>query len=322
MNAEKIISIKNLKMYYPSSKSDFFKRKAYVKAVNGVEFDIFKGETFGLVGESGCGKSTTGYMLSKLLAPTEGSINFNGKDITKASKAETKNLRKNIQIIFQDPFASLNPKKKIGWLLEEPLNIHKIGDANYRKKAVDDMLKIVGLEESYKKAYPHELSGGQRQRISIAIALILKPSFVVADEAVSALDVSIQAQILNLMKKLQRELKLTYLFISHDLNVVQYMSDRVGVMYLGKLVEIGSADDIYDNPLHPYTKALFSAIPSIEDNNRERIILKGDVPNSAAPPSGCPFHTRCFNAKPICKSEVPEFKEVYSGRKVSCHFVK
>lgn len=322
MNAEKIISIKNLKMYYPSSKSDFFKKKTYVKAVNGVEFDIFKGETFGLVGESGCGKSTTGYMLSKLLDPTEGSINFNGKDITKASKAETKNLRKNVQIIFQDPFASLNPKKKIGWLLEEPLNIHKIGDANYRKKAVNDMLKIVGLEESYKKAYPHELSGGQRQRISIAIALILKPSFVIADEAVSALDVSIQAQILNLMKKLQRELKLTYLFISHDLNVIQYMSDRVGVMYLGKLVEIGSAEDIYDNPLHPYTKALFSAIPSIEENNKERIILKGDVPNSAALPSGCPFHTRCFNAKPICKSEVPEFKEVHSGRKVSCHFVK
>lgn len=320
-SGETLITIKNLRKYYPVRKSNPFEKKSFVKAVDGVDFSILKGETFGLVGESGCGKSTTGHMLVNLLTPTEGQIIYEGKNITRLNGKEQQEMRKDIQIIFQDPFASLNPKKKIGWLLEEPLVIHNAGDKASREEMVEKMLDSIGLDSSFKHRYPHQLSGGQRQRVSIAIALMLKPKFVVADESVSALDVSIQAQILNLMKKLQREMKLTYLFISHDLNVVEYMSDRIGVMYLGRLVELGAAKDIYEKPLHPYTQALFSSIPDIKGKNRERIILSGDVPSPAAPPAGCPFHTRCFRAQHICSREIPEPKYMDNGRIVTCHLL-
>lgn len=321
VDPKKILSIKNLKKYYPIKKSSPFEKASFLKAVDGVEFDIFEGETFGLVGESGCGKSTTGYMILGLISATEGSIEFKGRDITKASRKEQIELRKQIQIVFQDPYGSLNPKKKIGWLMEEPLIIHKAGNRAHRKMLVDEMLKLVGLDPSYKDVYPHQLSGGQRQRVSIALALILKPDFVVADEAVSALDVSIQAQILNLMRKLQNEMRFTYLFISHDLNVVKYMSDRVGVMYLGKIVETGLVKDIYENPLHPYTKALLSAIPDISGEKKERIILNGEISASGIPQSGCPFCTRCFNAKSICFEKMPELKGIFEERKIRCHFI-
>ena len=319
---EKLISVKDLQKYYPVKKSNPFAKKHYIKAVDGIDIDIFKGETFGLVGESGCGKSTTGHMLVNLLQPTAGQILYQGHDISKGSAIDRKQARKSIQIVFQDPFTSLNPKKKIGWLLTEPLVIHKTHkNTEERNESVTEMLHMVGLDDSYKDRYPHQLSGGQRQRVSIAIALMLRPDFIVADEPTSALDVSVQAQILNLLKTLQAELNLTYLFISHDLNVVQYISDRIGVMYMGKIVELGSVKDIYENPLHPYTQALLSAIPSINKTNcKERIVLHGDPPNPANLPSGCPFHPRCFKAQSVCSVTKPKPIENQAGRKVYCHF--
>lgn len=316
-----LIDLENLKKYYPMKRNNPFQKVNYVKAVDGVSFSIKEGETFGLVGESGCGKSTIGNLLVNLLMPSEGNILFQGKNITNLNRKDKKQIRKDVQIIFQDSSASLNPKKKIGWLMEEPLVIYDIGDKYARDKHVEEMLNMVGLEKSYKDRYPHELSGGQRQRVNIGIALMLRPRFVIADEAVSALDVSVQSQILNLMKKMQRELNLTYLFISHNLNVVEYMSDRVGVMYLGKLVELGSSKEIYENPLHPYTQALFSAIPSVSNKNNARIVLEGELPSPIAPPSGCPFHTRCFRAEKICEDKTPVLKEIKKGRSVCCHFV-
>lgn len=294
-----------------------------VHAVNGITLNIRKGETFGLVGESGCGKSTLGQMIGLLLKPTSGQVLFEGEDIWQASRRRQKQLHQQIQIIFQDPYSSLNPRKRIGWLVEEPLVIHHlVPDPVQRRHQVEEMLELVGLDASYAQRYPSELSGGQRQRAAIAIALILKPSFVVCDEAVSALDVSIQAQVLNLLKDLQQKLGLTYLFISHNLNVVTYMADRIGVMYLGSLVETGSAVQLGTRPLHPYTQALFSASVSVFEKAGKRIVLQGDVPSPAALPAGCPFHTRCPYARDICQREKPALAPAANGRFCACHRVR
>ncbi len=289
-------------------------KRSHVKAVNDLSFSIYKGESFGLVGESGCGKSTTGNLIVRLLDVDEGAILWEGTEITKLSEKQFRPYRKSIQMVFQDPYSSINPKKKIGWLLEEPLVIHqKHLTKQERLEKVKEMMKVVGLDEAYLNHYPKELSGGQRQRVSIALALMVNPSFIVADEPVSALDVSVQAQILNLLKKLQKEFSLTYLFISHDLNVVSWLSDRIGVMYLGNLVEIGSQEQITKAAKHPYTKALFAA------SNAEDGFLSGDIPSPSNPPSGCPFHTRCPHCTSRCRTEKPNLKELAPGWSVACH---
>lgn len=318
-----LLDVKGLKKYYKIKSKKMFGKPSYLKAVDGVDLQIYKGETFGIVGESGCGKSTIGQMMVNLLKPTDGEIVFDyNVDYTSptiSSIGGKKSLKQKIQIIFQDPYSSLDPKKKIGWLLEEPLKIHHMyKNKKDLNKKVKNMIHLVGLDESYIDKYPHELSGGQRQRVCIAISLILNPEFVVADESVSALDVSIQAQILNLMQDLQKELNLTYVFISHDLNVVHYISDRLGVMYLGKFVEVGDVDIIYNEPLHPYTQALLSAIPDTSDKPRERIVLEGDVPSPIDTKPGCAFASRCRYATEKCFNETPELKAV-KGRQVRCH---
>lgn len=330
MNREKILEIKGLKKYYRHSQgnsfflSSLFEDTKLVKAVDGISFDIFKGETFGLVGESGCGKSTTAKALVGLTDVTAGQLLFNGQEITERKSRKSNRIRENIQIIFQDPFSSLNPRKRIGWLLEEPLRVHKKARRPGIKTQVISMLEEVGFDKSYYHKYPHELSGGERQRIGILIALMLNPELIIADEPVSALDVSVQSTILNLLKNLQKKYNLTYLFISHDLNVVYYMSDRIGVMYLGKIVELADVEKIYDQPLHPYTKSLISAIPQVyeEDNKLERIVLEGDIPSPASPPSGCAFHTRCREVFLRCKTERPEIVEVETGHLVACHLYR
>lgn len=310
---EVLISIRNLSKEFKGGGKT-------VRAVNNVSLDIYKGETLGLVGESGCGKSTLGNMLLHLHTPTSGEIYFEGQEISRLPNREVKKLYRKLQIIFQDPYSSLDAKKTIGWLIEEPLRIHKIGKNKAERDAmIKDMLDVVGMDSSYLEKYPNELSGGQRQRVAIAIALVLNPEFVVCDEAVSALDVSVQAQVLNLLKNLQKKFSLTYLFISHNLNVVSYMSDRVGIMYLGEIVELGDVEEISQNPLHPYGKALFSASLGVQKNTEKRIILKGDLPSPANPPSGCPFHTRCYMAKDICSSLKPELKDMGNGHFCACH---
>lgn len=314
-----LIEVEGLAKYYPVPRQGLWEHRQYVKAVDGVSFAIGEGETFGLVGESGCGKSTTGQMLIRLLERTKGSVRYRGTEITGLDRREMRTLRRELQIVFQDPYASLNPRKPIGWILEEPLIIHRIGDKRERKKIVAEALEQVGLDNSHLKRYPHELSGGQRQRVGIASAHVLNPKFVVIDEAVSALDVSIQSQILNLLKELQQRHGLTYLFISHDLNVVQYMSDRIGVMYLGKMVEILDARKSGMEPKHPYTQALFSAIPRVKAQDRERILLQGDLPSPIKPPDGCAFHPRCPYATDKCRQVVPELKPIAAGNLVSCH---
>lgn len=297
------------------------KKHGQVQALNHVSLEIFRGETLGLVGESGCGKSTMGNLLVHLLQASEGKILFEDQDITHMRNKEFRAFRNRIQMIFQDPYASINPRKKIGWLLEEPLIIyHKDMKKEEREQKVNQMLGVVGLDESYKEHYPKQLSGGQRQRVSIALALILNPSFVVADEPVSALDVSVQAQILNLMKKLQKDYGLTYLFISHDLNVVSYMSDRIGVMYLGNIIEIGTQEQITYHARHPYTKALFSASVREDGDVGSGIVLKGEVPSPSNPPSGCPFHTRCPQCTEKCRQEKPELRDISRGWMASCHY--
>lgn len=314
---KELIRVENLSKEYTD------KKNRTIKALNQLNISIYEGETLGLVGESGCGKSTTGNLLVKLLKETEGNIFYKGVNITNISDKEFKNYRKDIQMIFQDPYASINPTKKIGWMLEEPLIIHKLElNKTKRKKIVYDILETVGLDKSYADRYPKNLSGGQRQRISIAIALISNPAFIVADEPVSALDVSIQAQILNLMKSLQSTYNLTYLFISHDLNVVSYLSDRIGVMYLGNLIELGTTEDISNTPLHPYTQALFSASADIDEDEKERIILKGDIPSPVKPPNGCSFHTRCSKCMDICKTIKPKTIILENNRQVACHYVE
>ncbi|HSO58919.1 MAG TPA: dipeptide ABC transporter ATP-binding protein [Paenisporosarcina sp.] len=317
---EPLLRVEGLKKYFPIRKGLLSRVSGHVKAVDDVSFYVNKGETLGIVGESGCGKSTTGRMLMRLLEPTEGKVFFDGKELTSISNDDMRKARREIQMVFQDPYASLNPRHTIEKILEEPLIVHGIGDSKERKKKVRDFLEIVGLSSYHAKRYPHQFSGGQRQRIGIARALMTNPKLIIADEPVSALDVSIQAQVLNLMQDLQKELNLTYIFIAHDLGVVRHISDRVGVMYLGKMVEVAVSEKLYDKPLHPYTQALLSAVPVPDPNFvREQILIKGDIPSPSNPPSGCTFHTRCPFKMDVCTKIVPKLEELESGHSVACH---
>ncbi|MFM1654518.1 ABC transporter ATP-binding protein [Brevibacillus sp. B_LB10_24] len=317
---ETLLQVHELKKYFHSKKR-LGKPDTIIKAVDGVSFEIQKGETVGLVGESGCGKSTTGRALLHLIKPTGGEVVYKGKPLSRLSVNELRHLRQELQIVFQDPYASLDPRMKVRDILLEPLEIHGIGTKKERLKKVEEILEVVGLGEHYANRFPHEFSGGQRQRIGIARSLILHPALIVADEPVSALDVSIQSQILNLLQDLQEQFSLTYLFISHDLSVVKHISDRVGVMYLGRLVEFAPKERLYAQPAHPYTRALLSAVPVPNpDAALERIILTGDVPSPANPPSGCAFHTRCPLAMEKCKTDRPEFRQVDAeSHYVACH---
>ncbi|RLQ97531.1 ABC transporter ATP-binding protein [Falsibacillus albus] len=319
MDHDNLLEIRNLKTYYPV-KGGFFRRTvAHVKAVDDVSFEIKKGETLGLVGESGCGKSTAGRTILRLLNPTEGEILFDGTDITKLNGKSLRDARQDFQMVFQDPYASLNPMQMVGDIVSEPIRNFTGKSMKALKDEVIELLNRVGLPDDAYYKYAHEFSGGQRQRIGIARALALKPKLIVADEPVSALDVSVQSQVLNLLKELQNEFDLTYLFIAHDLSVVKHMSDRIGVMYLGNLVEISDKNDIYSEPLHPYTQALISAIPEADPKRKkERIVLQGDVPSPVNPPTGCPFHTRCPMAKEDCSKVKPTLKEVKPGHSVAC----
>ncbi|ABO65859.1 MULTISPECIES: ABC transporter ATP-binding protein [Geobacillus] len=315
-----LLEVKGLKKYFPITGGIFGKQIGMVKAVDDVTFTVYRGETLGIVGESGCGKSTTGRMLMRLIEPTDGSITFEGKEVTALSKTELRRLRRDMQMIFQDPFASLNPRHTVEKILEEPLIVHGIGSKEERKRRVREMLEVVGLGSYHAKRYPHQFSGGQRQRIGIARALMTNPKLIIADEPVSALDVSIQAQVLNLLEDLQKQFGLTYIFIAHDLGVVRHISDRVGVMYLGRMVELADSESLYEAPKHPYTKALLSAVPIPDpDHKAERQLLSGDLPSPANPPQGCAFHTRCSACMDICRAQRPALKEVATGHYVACH---
>ncbi len=316
-----ILDVKELKKYFPMKKGTLFNRKTeYVKAVENISFELEEGETLGLVGESGCGKSTTGRCILKLIEPTGGKVFFNGKDLSSLSQREMRKARKDIQFIFQDPYASLNPRMTVGETIMEPMNNYNIGTKKEREEKVSELLDTVGLSQYHAGRYPHEFSGGQRQRVGIARALASDPKLVVADEPVSALDVSIQAQTINLLMDLQKKFNLTMIFIAHDLSVVKHISDRVAVMYLGSLVEIADYKDLYSNPTHPYTEALLSAIPVAgKKSNKERIILQGDIPSPTNPPKGCKFNTRCRYATEICRKESPELKDIGNKHQVACH---
>src|SRR5262245_11258876 len=323
MTNQPLVEIKDLKKYF------HLPHKQVVRAVDGVSFTINRGETLGLVGESGCGKTTVGRCLLRLIEPTSGEIRFDGRDLLKLDRGEMRLARRRMQIIFQDPYSSLNPRMKVGAIIAEPLEIHRVGPGRERKDRVAELLSVVGLDPDYANRYPHQFSGGQRQRIGIARALALNPDFVVCDEPVSALDVSIQSQVLNLLLDLKRDLHLTYLFISHNLSVVEYFSDRIGVMYLGKIAELGTVEEMYRNPRHPYTVALLSAIPAPDPRRRrKRLVLKGDVPSPAAPPSGCRFHTRCWLRErlgnpEICTTEEPALRVLDdTGHRSACHFAE
>lgn len=319
--ARELMKVRNLKKYFPVEKGLFKKKAGVVHAVDHVSFDIYEGETLAVVGESGCGKSTLGRTLLRIVEATEGEAFFEGKDIFKLTNHEMRELRKKMQIIFQDPFASLNPRMKVTDIIAEPLVTHESMERAARDERVAELMELVGLRKAYGTRYPHMFSGGQRQRIGIARALALNPKFVVCDEPVSALDVSIQSQIINLLSRLQEQKKLTYLFISHDLNVVRYLSDRTCVMFLGKIMEIGSTNEVYSRPLHPYTKFLIAAspVPDPHARQKEKLILEGDIPSPLNPPSGCRFHTRCPYVQSICKSQEPALQQV-EGRDVACHF--
>lgn len=314
-----LVIVKNLVKYFPVRSGLLQRVTAWVQAVDDISFTIREGETFGLVGESGCGKTTIGRTMLRLIEPTSGSVTFDGQEVFKLRGREMKEMRRNMQVIFQDPYASLDPRMPIGESVMEGLNVHGIGTPRERFETMLEILKKVGLEDYHARRYPHEFSGGQRQRIGIARALALFPKFIVCDEPVSALDVSIQSQVLNILKDLQSEFGLTYLFIAHNLSVVEHISDRVGVMYVGKMVELTGREELYENPLHPYTKALMSAIPIADPTlKRERTILKGDVPSPLNPPKGCRFHPRCPVAIDRCSLEEPVFKEIKPDHWVAC----
>lgn len=318
-----LVDVRNLKMHFPITEGVFIPRVvATVKAVDGVSFKVYRGETLGVVGESGCGKTTTGRCILQLEKATSGEIMFGDKDITKLSSKEMIDVRKKIQVIFQDPYSSLNPRMKIGDIIAEPMQVHKIiTDPEERKKRVHHLLNVCGLATAFADRYPHEMSGGQRQRVGIARALAMEPEFIICDEAVSALDVSIQAQVINLLEDLRDEFNLTYLFISHDLSVVRHISHRVAVMYLGNLVELADGDELFENPMHPYTRLLLNAVPIPDpdiEKKRAHEIIKGEIPSPINPPPGCVFHPRCPMAVDNCKKAVPQLREVKSGHWVAC----
>ena len=318
---ENLLEVKNLVKHFPVRGGVFSRVRNYVKAVDGISFDVKPGETLGLVGESGCGKSTAGRSILRLIEPTSGEINFEGENICELSNEELRKRRRQMQIIFQDPYASLNPRMTIGSIVGEPLTIHNVAKGQERKDRVEQLLHRVGLRPEHIRRYPHEFSGGQRQRIGLARALALNPKLIIGDEPVSALDVSIQAQVINLLEDLQKDLGIAYVMIAHDLAVVQHVSDRIAVMYLGKIVELAEADELVSSPKHPYTEALLSAVPVPDPTVKtERILLKGDVPSPVDPPSGCRFHTRCPYKEDLCDQEDPPMLEMSPGNTVACHF--
>jgi len=319
-----LVSIRDIKKHFPIKKGFFNKQVGAVRALDGVNLDVYEGETLGLVGESGCGKSTLGRIILRLLPATSGTVTFGDVDVLNCDATTMKRLRSDMQIVFQNPYASLDPRMTVGQSISEPLDVHKVATGDALRKRVLELMNLVGLSAAMYDRYPHEFSGGQRQRVGIARALALNPKLIVADEPVSALDVSVQAQILNLLIDLRKEFGLTYLFIAHNLDVVRYISDRIAVMYLGSIVEIGNTKEVYSNPLHPYTKALISAapIPDPDVDRSGRIILQGDLPSPANPPSGCRFHTRCFMAQPNCITDVPPLREIKPGHFSACHYAE
>ena len=317
-----LVKVRDLKMHFPITQGIIIQRRiGAIKAVDGISFDVIRGETLGLVGESGCGKSTTGRAILQLYRPTAGEVYFEEEDLTALKGEQLRRMRRRMQMIFQDPYASLNPRMTVGDIIGEPLLVHNISKGKERRERVQELLEVVGLNPYFVNRYPHEFSGGQRQRIGVARALAVQPDFIICDEPISALDVSIQAQIINLLEDLQGEFNLTYLFIAHDLSVVRHISDRIAVMYLGKIVELTTRFELYDNPLHPYTQALLSAVPipdPVVEEQRRRIILEGDVPSPASPPVGCNFNTRCPVVMDVCYEQEPEFKEATAGHWVAC----